>query len=44
MFDVTNKKSFDALPDMIEAFNHKNPNPAKLLILIGNKAERGEPR
>ena len=41
MFDVTKKKSFDALGDMIETFNFNNPNPVKMLILIGNKAEEG---
>ena len=44
VFDVTNKKSFDALEDMVENFNFKNNNPYKKLILVGNKAEEGEPR
>ncbi len=44
MFDVTNKKSFEALGDMVETFNFKNANPVKMLILVGNKAEDGEPR
>jgi len=44
VFDVTNKKSFDPLEDIVNDFNFKNNNPKKMLILVGNKAEEGEPR
>jgi hypothetical protein len=29
---------------MVENFNFKNNNPHKKLIIVGNKAEEGEPR
>ncbi len=44
IFDVTNKKSFEVIETMIETFNHNNKNPVKKFILVGNKADEGEPR
>ena len=44
VFDVTNKESFEALENYVETFNFKNSNPVKKLIIVGNKADEGEPR
>ena len=44
VYDVTNEESFESLKTSIESFNYLNKNPQKLLIIVGNKADKGVPR
>ena len=44
VFDITNKSSFDAIPNWIEAYYRNGPDSQKNIILIGNKKDLEEKR